>query len=119
MRAGNVGARKIVLVDVRRFPLSMPLAPVLLDIHVNGEASKAVALTSKQGFVYVFNRVTGEHDGQDCPGVAPSARLGFCHGLFFCSLLAKNNLQKLGIVSIKATRLHACNTYLHKIYKLK
>jgi glucose dehydrogenase len=38
----------------------IPCAPVLVDITVNGRAIKAVAQPTKQGFVYVFDRVTGE-----------------------------------------------------------
>jgi len=37
----------------------LPAAPNLVDIVVDGEAIKAVAQVSKQGFVYVFNRLTG------------------------------------------------------------
>ncbi len=37
-----------------------PTAPNLLDITVNGRRIKAVAQVSKQGFVYVFDRVTGQ-----------------------------------------------------------
>jgi quinoprotein glucose dehydrogenase len=36
-----------------------PAAPNLIDIRVNGAAVKAVALVTKQAFVYVFDRVTG------------------------------------------------------------
>lgn len=35
-------------------------APILADINVNGRAIKAVAQPSKQGFLYVFDRVTGK-----------------------------------------------------------
>jgi len=35
-------------------------APILADINVNGKAIKAVALPSKEGFLYVFDRVTGQ-----------------------------------------------------------
>jgi quinoprotein glucose dehydrogenase len=35
-------------------------APILADISVNGKAIKAVAQPSKQGFLYVFDRVTGK-----------------------------------------------------------
>ena len=35
-------------------------APALVDITVNGRAIKAVAQASKQGFLYVFDRRTGE-----------------------------------------------------------
>jgi quinoprotein glucose dehydrogenase len=35
-------------------------APILADINVNGRGVKAVAMPSKQAWVYVFDRVTGE-----------------------------------------------------------
>jgi len=35
-------------------------APLLMDIKVDGQAIKAVAQPSKQGFLYVFDRVTGK-----------------------------------------------------------
>ena len=38
----------------------LPAAPTLVDITVNGRDIKAVAQVSKQGFTYVFDRVTGE-----------------------------------------------------------
>ncbi len=37
-----------------------PAAPNLLDITVNGKRIKAVAQVTKQGFVYTFDRLTGE-----------------------------------------------------------
>ena len=37
----------------------LPSAPNLIDVRVNGKPVKAVAQVSKQGFVYVFDRVTG------------------------------------------------------------
>lgn len=37
-----------------------PAAPALADIEVDGKAIRAVAQVSKQGFTYVFDRVTGE-----------------------------------------------------------
>lgn len=37
-----------------------PCAPNLVDITVDGKKIKAVAQVSKQGFTYVFDRVTGE-----------------------------------------------------------
>jgi glucose dehydrogenase len=37
-----------------------PAAPNLVDLTVNGRRIKAVAQVSKQGFVYVFDRKTGE-----------------------------------------------------------
>ena len=38
----------------------LPAAPNLVDIEVEGRPIKAVALIRKQGFTYVFDRVTGE-----------------------------------------------------------
>jgi quinoprotein glucose dehydrogenase len=35
-------------------------APILSDINVNGRPVKAVSVASKQGWLYVFDRVTGE-----------------------------------------------------------
>src|SRR6185295_15729550 len=40
--------------------MDIPCAPILADIVVNGRTVKAVAQPSKQGFLYVFDRVTGE-----------------------------------------------------------
>ena len=40
--------------------LDMSSAPLLADITVNGRAIKAVAVPSKQNFLYVFDRVTGD-----------------------------------------------------------
>jgi len=37
-----------------------PTAPNLVDINVDGTVIKAVAMVSKQAFVYVFDRITGE-----------------------------------------------------------
>src|SRR6185295_9009014 len=37
-----------------------PCAPNLIDITVDGKKIKAVAQVSKQGFIYVFDRVTGK-----------------------------------------------------------
>ena len=38
----------------------IPCAPILVNITVNGRAIKAVAQPTKQAFLYVFNRETGE-----------------------------------------------------------
>jgi quinoprotein glucose dehydrogenase len=38
----------------------LPCAPILADITVDGKRIKAVAQASKQGFLYVFDRVTGQ-----------------------------------------------------------
>ena len=37
-----------------------PTAPMLMDITVNGKPIKAVAVPSKQAFLYTFDRVTGQ-----------------------------------------------------------
>jgi glucose dehydrogenase len=37
----------------------LPAAPNLIDVRVNGSPVKAVAQVTKQGFVYVFDRITG------------------------------------------------------------
>ena len=37
-----------------------PMSPNLLDINVGGRVRKAVAQTTKQGWIYTFDRVTGE-----------------------------------------------------------
>jgi quinoprotein glucose dehydrogenase len=37
-----------------------PMSPNLLDVTVNGRLRKVVAQTTKQGWVYTFDRVTGE-----------------------------------------------------------
>jgi len=38
----------------------MSSAPILLDANVNGRLIKAVAVPSKQSFLYVFDRITGQ-----------------------------------------------------------
>ena len=42
------------------FDYDIPAPPVLCDINVDGRAIKAVAQVTKQGFCFVFDRVTGE-----------------------------------------------------------
>lgn len=37
-----------------------PQAPVLLDVNVNGQRTPILVETTKQGFAYTFNRVTGQ-----------------------------------------------------------
>lgn len=37
-----------------------PTAPILMDVEINGEVVPILAQATKQGFVYVFNRATGE-----------------------------------------------------------
>jgi quinoprotein glucose dehydrogenase len=48
------------LVHHGMWDMDIPCAPILVDLTVNGRAIKAVAQPTKQGFVYVFDRVTGE-----------------------------------------------------------
>ena len=38
----------------------MTSAPILADVNINGRAVKAVAVGSKQGWLYVFDRATGQ-----------------------------------------------------------
>jgi quinoprotein glucose dehydrogenase len=40
--------------------MDIPCAPILVDITVNGRLVKALAQPTKQAFLYVFNRETGE-----------------------------------------------------------
>jgi quinoprotein glucose dehydrogenase len=40
--------------------MDIPCAPILADITINGKLVKAVAQPTKQAFLYVFNRETGE-----------------------------------------------------------
>jgi len=40
--------------------LDMPAAPLLMDINVDGKPIKAVAQATKQGMLYVFDRITGK-----------------------------------------------------------
>jgi quinoprotein glucose dehydrogenase len=70
----NLFAESIVCVDVATgkkvwhfqavhhglWDYDFPTAPNLLDITVDGKPIKALAQVSKQGFLYAFNRVTGE-----------------------------------------------------------
>jgi quinoprotein glucose dehydrogenase len=70
----NLFAESLVAVDIKtgrrkwhyqivHHPLwdhDLSSAPILADITVDGRAIKAVALPSKQAFLYVFDRVTGQ-----------------------------------------------------------
>ncbi len=70
----NLFAESIVCLDARTgervwhfqvvhhgiWDYDFPAAPNLVDITVDGRQIKAVAIVSKQGFAYVFDRVTGE-----------------------------------------------------------
>jgi quinoprotein glucose dehydrogenase len=70
----NLFAESLVAVDLKTgvrkwhyqlvhhgiWDMDIPCAPILADITVNGRAIKAVAQPTKQGFLYVFDRVTGQ-----------------------------------------------------------
>jgi quinoprotein glucose dehydrogenase len=58
----RTGARKWHFQFVHHgiWDMDLPCAPILADITVNGRAIKAVAQPTKQAFLYVFDRITGE-----------------------------------------------------------
>jgi len=58
----KTGERKwhFQLVHHPLWDMDLSSAPILADITVNGRAVKAVAQPSKQGFLYIFDRVTGK-----------------------------------------------------------
>jgi len=58
----KTGQRKwhFQLVHHPLWDMDISSAPLLADINVNGKAIKAVAQPTKQGFLYVFDRVTGQ-----------------------------------------------------------
>ena len=75
LRPGNnLFSESIVAVDLRTgrrrwhyqlvhhgiWDMDIPAPPILADITVNGRAVKALAQPTKQAFLYVFNRETGE-----------------------------------------------------------
>ena len=58
----KTGQRKwhFQLVHHPLWDMDISSAPILVDIKVDGKAIKAVAQPSKQGFLYVFDRVSGK-----------------------------------------------------------
>jgi quinoprotein glucose dehydrogenase len=58
----QTGKRKwhFQLVHHGMWDMDIPSAPILADITINGRTVKAVAQTTKQALLYVFNRETGE-----------------------------------------------------------
>jgi quinoprotein glucose dehydrogenase len=58
----KTGVRKwhFQLVHHGVWDMDIPCAPILADVVVNGRPCKVVAQPSKQGFLYVFDRVTGQ-----------------------------------------------------------
>src|ERR1043166_1111694 len=73
-RGNNLFGESLVCVDLKTgqrkwhfqlvhhplWDMDISSAPLLADINVNGRAIKAVAQPTKQGFLYVFDRVTGK-----------------------------------------------------------
>ena len=71
---GNLFAESLVAVDLKTgerkwyyqfihhglWDWDIPCAPILADLNVDGRTIKAVAQPTKQGWIYVFDRVTGE-----------------------------------------------------------
>ncbi len=51
-----------------------PMAPNLLDVTVNGQPRKIIAATTKQGWVYVLDRVTGAADLADARDAGAAER---------------------------------------------
>jgi quinoprotein glucose dehydrogenase len=70
----NLFANSIVAIDVKTgkrkwhyqfvhhdiWDYDVPMAPNLLDVTVNGQRRKIIASTTKQGWIYTLDRVTGE-----------------------------------------------------------
>ena len=58
----NTGQRKwhFQLVHHDIWDYDVPMAPNLMDVTIDGRPRKIVAVTTKQGWVYTFDRVTGE-----------------------------------------------------------
>ena len=58
----KTGARKWYYQTVHHdiWDLDIPAAPILANINVEGKSVKAVIISSKQGYVYVLDRVTGK-----------------------------------------------------------
>lgn len=58
----NTGARKWYFQMVHHpiWDFDLSAAPILADITVDGKPVKSVAVPSKQGFLYMFDRVTGK-----------------------------------------------------------
>lgn len=58
----NTGVRKwhFQMVHHPIWDFDLSAAPILADINVDGKAVKSVAVPTKQGFLYVFDRVTGK-----------------------------------------------------------
>ncbi len=61
-RTGKTGKRKwhYQLVHHGIWDHDIPCAPILFDATINGKTVKAVAQPTKQGWLYVFDRVTGQ-----------------------------------------------------------
>ena len=78
----NLFAESVVCIDVKTgkrvwhfqtlhhglWDYDLPAAPVLGDITVNGRRIKAIAQVTKQAYVYVLDRVTGQPSGRSKSG---------------------------------------------------
>lgn len=70
----NLFANSIVAIDVKTgvrkwhfqmvhhdiWDYDVPMAPNLLDVNINGQRRKIIAASTKQGFLYVFDRTNGQ-----------------------------------------------------------
>jgi len=65
----------------------LPAPPVLVTINKNGEKVDAVAQITKQGFVFVFNRETGE-------SLFPMRREEFLHLIYLVKKLHQRSLSR-------------------------
>ena len=57
---GNTGVWTQITVDEELGIAYLPCAPLLADVTVNGRTIKVVAQPTKQGFLFVFDRQTGQ-----------------------------------------------------------
>jgi len=51
----------------------MTSAPILADININGRPVKGGLVASKQGWLYVFDRVTGSRSGRSSRRPVPQS----------------------------------------------
>ena len=88
--------------------MDIPCAPILVDLTVNGKPIKAVAQPTKQGWVYVFDRVTGQPvwpieerpvEKGDVPGEWYSPTQPF--------VTKPPAFERQGVVDRRSDRLHA------------
>ena len=81
----KTGQRKwhFQLVHHPLWDMDISSAPILADINVDGRAVKAVAQPTKQGILYVFDRVTGKPvwpiEEKPAPQGRRAGRMVFAH----------------------------------------